>query len=542
MSVNIAETFMATARRYGQRTAIIEAKSGRSISFSQLEERASRFASFFQEQGIKPGEIVMLMVKPSIDFICLTLALFKVGAPVVLIDPGMGYRNLLRCIARVEPRYLVGVPAAILFSRIFAKPFATVTRRFCCGSSLGILGRNILRLPDAPSGGEQTYAADADDLAAIIFTTGSTGPPKGVRYEHRIFAAQLVLVKEAYGIDSSGIDQPAFPLFALFSAAAGACAIIPDMDASRPATVNPLTFVASIRRYKVTYSFGSPAIWNVVSRYCQAAGITLESVEKVLMAGAPVPYELLQRVRAILPEQAEIFTPYGATESLPIVSIESREILDETCQLSRAGAGTCVGRPLAGIDLAIIRISDQPISRLSETTRLKPGERGEIIVSGAVVTRGYHNNPQATALAKIWEGEKLWHRMGDIGYLDERGRLWFCGRVAHRVITTRGTMLPIPCEAIFNEHPEVSRSALVGIPSRAEPNFAEPVIVLELHQKTGFDREHILKEVRLLAESSPLTKDIHHFLFHPAFPVDIRHNAKIFREKLAIWAQQQIKP
>jgi acyl-CoA synthetase (AMP-forming)/AMP-acid ligase II len=192
--------------------------------------------------------------------------------------------------------------------------------------------------------------------------------------------------------------------------------------------------------------------------------------------------------------------------------------------------------------LAIIKISDQPISRLSETTRLKPGERGEIIVSGAVVTSGYHNNPQATALAKIWEGEKLWHRMGDIGYLDERGRLWFCGRVAHRVITTRGTMLPIPCEAIFNEHPEVNRSALVGIPSRAEPNFAEPVIVLELHQKTGFDREHILKEVRLLAESSPLTKDIHHFLFHPAFPVDIRHNAKIFREKLAIWAQQQIKP
>jgi olefin beta-lactone synthetase len=542
MSVNIAETFMATARRYGQRTAIIEAQSGRSISFSQLEERSCRFATFFQQEGVKPGEIVMLMVKPSIDFICLTLALFKIGAPVVLIDPGMGYRNLLRCIDKVEPRYLVGVPAAILFSRVFLKPFATVIRRFCCGPSLGILGRNILVLPETPFGGEQTYAADAADLAAIIFTTGSTGPPKGVRYEHRIFAAQLALVKEAYGIDSRGIDQPAFPLFALFSAAAGACAVIPDMDASRPATVNPLTFVASIRRYKVTYSFGSPAIWNVVSRYCLAAGITLESVKKVLMAGAPVPYELLQRVRAILPEHAEIFTPYGATESLPIVSIESREILDETCQLSRAGAGTCVGRPLAGIDLAIIKISDQPIPRLSEITRLKPGERGEIIVSGAVVTRAYHNNPQATALAKIWEGEKLWHRMGDIGYLDDHGRLWFCGRVAHRVITPQGTMLPIPCEAIINEHPEVSRSALVGIPSSAEPNFAEPVIVLEMHEKTGFDRGQILKEVRLLADRSPLTKDINHFLFHPAFPVDIRHNAKIFREKLAIWAQQQIKP
>jgi olefin beta-lactone synthetase len=539
MTANIAETFAAVARQWGKKPAVIEERSGKSITFADLNERAERFAALFTAAGVQPGEVVMLMVRPSIDFICLTLALFKIGAPVVLIDPGMGYRNLLGCVARVAPRYLVGIPAAILFAKIFRRPFRQVRRFFCCGRAGGLFGGDIRRQLPADAGSTRTYAAAPEELAAIIFTTGSTGPPKGVRYEHRVFAAQLRLIKEYYRIGPEDIDQPAFPLFALFSAAAGACSVIPDMDPSRPAAVDPEIFVDSIRRHRVSYSFGSPAIWNVVSRYCLSAGIVLQSVDKVLLAGAPVPYELLQRVRAILPERAEVFTPYGATESLPIVSIESREVLAETWRLSRDGAGTCVGRPLPGIRIAIIPIVERVVAELAETSMLPPGEKGEIIVTGPVVTSGYQNNPEATALAKIRDGNGFWHRMGDVGYLDEQGRLWFCGRLAHRVETVEGILFSIPCEAIVNEHPDVFRSALVGItPDQA--GRKRPVLVIEVEKKMGVKPRRVLAEVRELAGRHPLTRGIEHFLLHDSFPVDIRHNAKIFREKLAIWAEGKI--
>ena len=226
------------------------------------------------------------------------------------------------------------------------------------------------------------------------------------------------LIKEYYAIGPADVDQPAFPLFALFSAALGACSVIPDMDPTKPAKVDPKLFVSSIQKYNVTYSFGSPAIWNVVSRYCLEQGIILDSLQKVLMAGAPVPYELMKRVRAILPANAMVYTPYGATESLPIVSIEGEEVVSETWQQSRLGRGTCVGRPLPGIEIKIIEISDNPLAELTADMMIADGTIGEIIVRGDVVTRAYQNNPEETQLAKIKDGDTFWHRMGDVGYLD----------------------------------------------------------------------------------------------------------------------------
>jgi acyl-CoA synthetase (AMP-forming)/AMP-acid ligase II len=544
LAENIAEAFVHTAGLYPERTGIIEAKSGKSISFGQLDRRSDAFASHFLECGIQPGEIVMLMVTPSIDFICLALACFKSGFPVVLIDPGMGYKNLLRCIKGIGPDILVGIPKAVAFSRVFPDAFKSVRQRFCCGNSLGLLGRDFRSRVKESDGPLTLYRPREDDLAAIIFTTGSTGPPKGVRYEHSIFSAQLKLIREYYQISPDDIDQPAFPLFAMFSAALGACSVIPDMDATQPAKVNPEKFVSSIRKYGVTYSFGSPAIWNVVSRFCRQHDIVLPSVRKVLMAGAPVPYDLLVRTRKILPPDARIYTPYGATESLPIVSIESTEVINDTWEKTSVGRGTCVGRPLPGIEIRIIRISDRPIDRIKDEMFLGAGEIGEIIVKGDVVTRGYMNNPEETARAKIADITGFWHRMGDVGYLDEKGRLWFCGRCAHRVETKGGTMYTIPCEAVINEHPDVYRSALVGVDRGGDAGVV-PVMVIEPHDvgKTGrsVDAGTLLAEVRELAARNRLTSSIQHFMVHRSFPVDIRHNAKIFREKLAQWAQEQIR-
>jgi acyl-CoA synthetase (AMP-forming)/AMP-acid ligase II len=542
---NIANTLTAVAARLPERTGLIVPCGGRyrRWSFGDLNGITDAFAHRLAAAGIVRGDRVILMVGPSVEFICLTFALFKVGAVVVLIDPGMGYRNLLRCIAQVRPIGFIGVPKAHLFKSMFPKPFVTVKTRICVGFSGGLFGRSLDadRVFSGPSAAAREpfplgHTAK-DDPAAVLFTTGSTGPPKGVLYDHSVFFAQLQLIRDYFGITARDIDQPAFPLFGLFSAALGACAVIPEMNPSQPARVNPARFIRSILDHGVTYSFGSPAIWRVVSRYCLLNNIKLNSLKKVLMAGAPVPGDLIRSTRAILPSEAEVFTPYGATECLPVSAITSTEILSETWDMTRQGKGTCVGRALPGNEIRIIPISDRPLRRWREDAVLPVGETGEIVVKGPVATRCYENNEPETNLAKIEDGDGFWHRMGDVGYVDQKNRLWFCGRRAHRVVAGDRTYFTICCEAVVNEHPDVFRSALVGI---GEPGQQIPVLIIEPCKKHGNTRA-LLAEVREMAGRHPLTDSIEYFLVHPSFPVDIRHNAKIFRERLARWAENRIK-
>ncbi len=539
VTINIAQTLKTIAERQGEKTGIVEARSGRSLSFREIDDTSDGYARYFLKNGVKQGDKVMLMVKPSADFICLTFSLFKIGAPVILIDPGMGHKNLLRCIAGVAPKIFIGINKAHIFRKLFPRAFSSIEKAFCCSFSFGLFGKYI-RCLSSERDELKLYSPGEKDLAAIIFTTGSTGPPKGVRYEHSIFAAQLRLIRDYYNISSVDIDQPAFPLFALFSTSLGACAIIPDMDATRPAKVNPEKFVKSIKRHRVTYSFGSPALWNVVSRYCIDNNIVLDTMGLVLMAGAPVSGELVAKVASILPEEATIHTPYGATESLPIVSIEGREILSSTWPQTQKGRGTCVGRALPGIDIKVIPISEEKIADFKSVEELAEDEIGEIIVRGDVVTRAYENNEEETSLAKITDGVSFWHRMGDTGYLDGDGRLWFCGRRGHRVHTSDGLLFTIPCEAIINTHPGVYRTALVGITDKKDAMVQIPIFVIEKEPTFSMGNEDLEQEIRALAGANKLTSTVHHILFHPAFPVDIRHNAKIFREKLSIWAEKEI--
>ena len=507
-------------------------------SFAQLREESEGFAAALQAEGVGRGNRVMLMVRPSMEFIALTFALFQLGAVVILIDPGMGYKNLLRCIGSVHPDILVGIPRAILFSRLFPKPFVSVRKRFLIGKNVPFLGKRLVSLKQ-PLEAEPRYLAREEDLAAIIFTTGSTGPPKGVQYTHGIFHAQLGLIRDFYGIGPGDVDQPCFPLFALFSVALGAKAVIPDLDPSRPGSVRPEVFIQTLVEHKVSYSFGSPAIWDVVSRHCLDRGIVLP-VKKILMAGAPVSGELIQRVKKILPAVSQVFTPYGATESLPVASIEGEEVLTQTWPLTRSGRGTCVGRALPGISIRIVAAHEGPLPIWGNTRECRQGEIGEIVVEGPVVTRAYDGNERENSLAKIVDGSSFWHRMGDTGYLDDRQRLWVCGRKAHRVHTAEGIMDTLCCEAIFNEHPLVRRSALVGL---GKPGLQLPVIIVELTAKPE-SMSALQRELCELGQANRLTESIRTFLVHSGFPVDIRHNAKIFREKLAAWAekQQQLQP
>lgn len=537
MSFNIAQTLDDRALEMPERTALISRKlfGYRYWSFLELAENTNCYANALTRIGIKKGDRVILMVAPSMEFICLTFALFKMGAVVILIDPGMGYKNLTRCINSVQPDIFIGIPKAHLFRKLFPSSFKTIKLNICVGPSYGLFGMSLSKHVHEAETVFDTSESSQDDLASIIFTTGSTGPPKGVQYSHSVFSAQLNLIKKYYEIGSQDIDQPAFPLFALFSIALGACAVLPDMNPARPAQVNPQKFIKTIQDHKVTYSFGSPAIWNVVSRYCIANNITLP-VKKILMAGAPVSGELIIRVKKIMAEDGEVHTPYGATESLPVSSMTGSEIIEETWPETRKGKGTCVGRPLPGIDIRIIAPSDKEIPSWNEAIVLDPGKIGEIAVKGNVVTRAYDHNDKDNSLSKIRDVDGVWHRIGDMGYFDTKGRLWFCGRKAHRVLTEQETMYTIPCEAIFNEHPDVFRTALVGI---GDSGHHLPVIIVELYAKQAETRK-LIEQLKNMAKGNPLTAGIDHFLIHPSFPVDIRHNAKIFREKLAVWASEQI--
>jgi len=534
-SCNIAQALRLAAAARPDAAALIVpgSRGGRRWTFAELDNNTGFYLEFLKRQGVKRGDRVMLMVRPSMAFICLTFALFALGTVVILIDPGMGYKNLLRCIGSVAPEVFIGIPKAHIFKRLFPGPFGRVRCNICVGRGLGLLGRQ-LPVPDQNRYDYTVVPSRADDQAAIIFTTGSTGPPKGVVYEHRIFQAQLARIKKYYGIRPADIDQPAFPLFALFSIALGACAVIPELDPSRPARVRPKKFIKTILEHKVSYSFGSPAIWRVIADFCAANNVKLPSLKKILMAGAPVSGELIERMLTALPADGDIHIPYGATEALPIISISGREVVSETWPLTKQGRGACVGRPLPDTEVRIMRLVSGPVSDLSGLL-LPAGEVGEIIVKGEVVTRSYFNNEAETALAKIRTASGLWHRMGDTGYFDERGRLWFCGRKAHRVISGGMIYYPICCEAIFNQHREVYRSALVGV---GEAGRQRPVIVVEPRGRV--DKARLFADLRCLALEYEHTKEINDFLIHPAFPVDIRHNAKIFREKLAVWAEDTI--
>lgn len=513
----------------------------RQMTFQELDEESDRYAHGLARIGIGRGSRVLLMVPPGIEFITLTFTLFKTGAVLILIDPGMGKSNLLHCIREVEPEALIAIPLAHALRRVYRRYFSHVTRTVTVGRRWFWGGPTLAQVREPVWKKYPMADVTSDDPAAILFTTGSTGIPKGVLYLHGMFDAQIRLVQSQFGIEADGVGLPAFAPFALFCVGMGTTCVLPSMDPTRPARVDPRKIIAPIQRYRVTYSFGSPAFWNRVSQYCVEQQIKLPSVKQVTMAGAPVSSAVLRQLKEILPEDGESYTPYGATEALPVTSISGAEILAETAHLTSHGAGICVGRPLSGVTLRIIEIRDQPIAEWDEALVLPAGRIGEIVVKGPVVTREYYKRETETALAKIREGGSVWHRMGDVGYLDGENRLWFCGRKSHRVVTRDKTLFTVQCEAVFNRHADVFRSALVGVGPRRDQR---PVIVIEPRPgKMPRGRGAVARFTRELLDlgsRNELTRDIEHVLFHPAFPVDFRHNAKILREKLAVWAEAKL--
>lgn len=526
--MNVADLLADSAGHAPRRDAIIAPDgqgSFRRISYAGLDAAVEAHARALAEGGVRRGELALVMVPPGISLITLFYALLRLGAVPVMIDPGMGFRAFLKCVLTTGAKTLIGIPRAHLARILFPHPFSTVLRRFVIGPSfLGALGRTLRPLDaGAASGPRDPVRADLepDDPAAVLFTSGSTGPAKGARYSVRNFFAQRDALQALYRFTPGEVDLAAFPLFSLFDAAFGMTSVIPDINPARPAECPPEKIVEAIIQHKATSAFGSPAIWSRVAPWCRARGVRLDGLKRVLMAGAPVPLKLVRAMRGILPEDGDVHTPYGATESLPVATISGREV-EALGERIEAGAGTCVGVPASTIELRIVPIRDEAMVSIESEPVLATGEVGEICVRGGVVTRAYHNRDDATAASKIGEGESTWHRMGDLGFLDAEGRLWFCGRKAEAVFTADGPVFTELIECRFSGAARFPRVALVGVGPKGR---ARPVLLIE-----GARNEALRTEARAISGIADVR-------FHPRFPVDRRHNAKIHRLDLARWAE-----
>ncbi|TVP94086.1 MAG: peptide synthase [Planctomycetaceae bacterium] len=543
---NIASRLTLWAKRLPGAIAIAEpdgppradaSRSYRLTTFEQLDRQSDAIARGLLDWGIRPGMRLVMLVPFGSRFIELTFALLKAGVSVVLIDPGMGRKHLIRCLAQSEPDGFVGIPKAQAVRALLRHRFpnarwnVTVGRRFGWG---GLTLDQITRLGEQ-AGNSPLPTVRGLDPAAVIFTTGSTGPPKGVAYTHSTFQAQVDLIRDRYDIHAGTRDLACFPLFGLFDNVMGVTTIIPDMDPTRPADVNPQRLHEAVCQWEIDQAFGSPALWYRVVNWCQATGKRFPTLRRILSAGAPVPAETLRLLRQFVHPDADILTPYGATEALPLASIESREVISETGHAAAKGRGVCVGTRFDAIRWKVIAIADGPLETIEAIHELPRGKIGELMVSGPVVTQKYVVREDQNAIHKVVDGGTIWHRMGDVGYLDDQDRFWFCGRKNQRVVQGNKTWFTVPCEAVFNAHPTVYRSALVG---SGPAGGQTPVVLVEPHAelrpKSAADRASLINELRDLAIRNPLTRRIEDIRIYPKrLPVDIRHNSKIFREQLA---------
>ncbi len=508
-------------------------------TWSALDQASASVAHGLARLGLRPGERACVFVKPGLDWIALIQGLFKLGAIPVLIDPGMGRGGMLAAIERVKPRALIAVPKLLLLRPLFASHFRSVEITVSSGTRM--LAQASLETWLA----EETddFAAierEPRDEAAILFTSGSTGPAKGVLYEHGMFQTQVEILRELYLFAPGSADLACFPLFALFGPALGLTSVFPDMDFSRPADCDPERIAQAIERFDVRSSFGSPAIWRRVIPWCEARAQRLDSLERLMIAGAAVEPDLVRRARALISRRGEVFTPYGATEALPVAHIEGVLLAGRLAEASARGAGTCIGRAAPGVEVRLIRIVDEPIDQWGDGLLVPAGDAGEICVRGKNVTREYEFEPEATALAKIPDGVSFWHRMGDLGRFDDEGLLWFLGRKLHRIETASGTMFPVPLENVFELHPAVGRCALVGVGPRGGEI---PTLVIETSSgqipKTARAREVLATAILGFAAGVATLEPIARVLFKKDFPLDVRHQAKIDRTALKAWAQSE---
>jgi olefin beta-lactone synthetase len=536
---NIAHRLTEYARIAPRQAAFIVRKAGKytETSFRTLDERSSSYAAGLAAAGLKANERVVVMAPPSADFFALVFGVFKARAVLVLIDPGIERSALLTCLKEIDPVAFIGVPLAqaarLAFRKYFPNTRLTVTLDSAFGFG-GLSAKSLQRLGEVNQlPPQQTLPSD---WAAVLYTSGSTGVPKGAVYTHGMFNAQVEAIRSRFSIQAGEVDACTFAPFAIFNPALGVTSVLPDMGFRFPGAAEPTEILNAIAEHRCTAMFGAPALVDRLGRYCESATVTLPSLTRVLSAGAPLSFDVVRRMQATLHGNAQVYTPYGATEALPVASVSSSTLLGKTASSAPAGKGICVGTEVPLTEIKIIRISDEPIERFEAELELPIGQIGEIVVRGPVVTTQYFERPVHTALSKMSDGGSTWHRMGDVGYFDSEGRLFMCGRKSQRVETPFHTHFTVCVEEVFHRHPSVKRAALVGVGVRGRQI---PVVLIEKHETSRLPDDVMLAQLQTLSSTTEATRDIRNLFVYPrAFPVDRRHNSKIVREALVQFATE----
>ena len=548
---NLADIALEVALRDPQRVAVIEpagrerdgSRKYRRYTYRELSSDVESVAVGLRDIGVAERTRTVFMAPPSYGACVLGLALTRVGATTVWIDPSVGYLNVAERLRRLDIEAFVGIPLAHLGRVTFgwgprrlAKAIVIGSPGFPGAHSLASLRRTAPASPRPP-------LVAAHDAASIMYTTGSTGPAKPALYRHANLCNIFRLVHRTWRFEEQGtvVDMPVFPAFFTVGLSAGGTVVVPPIDFVRqgPADVDPRALLEVIRDCGVQTLFASPVILGSLATL-EPEGAKAPSLHTVVGGGAPMYADTIAPLRRMIGEGGEVHADYGATEALPATEMPGSEALAWTFDATARGEGLCVGRPFAGVALKIVAITDGPIAMLADARELPRGEIGEIIVRGPHVSPEYADDPKSTAANKIADADGgVWHRLGDAGYLDEQGRLWCCGRVSHRIELASGPLFPLLCEPIFDRHPRVRRSGLVGVKLAGT---LVPVICVELRE--GSTRREDLAAVReellRMAAAHPTTSQIRHILFHSLLPVDPRHNSKIERPALARWATAKL--
>jgi olefin beta-lactone synthetase len=538
------------ASRLGSKAAIIypgDTKEMRGVhyqqlSYSDLQARVAEVAAGLSSIGIGLGTRTILLASGP-DLFIIGFALLHLGAVPVLVDPGIGIRRVLHCYRTVNATAFIGLPVTHLLRLLCRRTFRQISVRVTVGRRWFWGGHTLSRLPGR-SKEAQRASVRGDSLAMIGFTTGSTGPAKGVEYTYQMINSMTQQVRDSFGHAERDVSLVTLPAHGVFDLLAGSTVVLAPVSPGRLARANPAALVDALLRFHVSAMFASPVLFHTLADYLASNQCRLPELRCIVVGGASVPASQVAAMLAALNDQAKIHITYGATEALLITSIESTETLSLAAP-KNPGSGFCVGRPVAGTEVKIIGIREgRSANEAGKDQPLPIGHIGEVAVTGDSVSRHYYRNPESDFLHKFTLPgiqSRTWHRTGDAGYFDDSGRLWLCGRISQRVQTASGDLYPLCCEPIFDAHRLVRRSALVGIVDANSQRYQTPVVCVELKARMRFRKWHqVAEELHTLAVAEPATAQLRIFLRHPSFPVDARHNSKIRREELASWAARKI--
>ena len=511
VSVDLGQMIRDRAERTPQGTALREvraadARGDRLITWSALAARVGSAAQELHRRGVQRGDRVAILVPPGIDAVCAVYACWQVGAVVVVIDRGLGIAGMRRALRGVGIDHAWGTRAGRLLAR-----------------SIGVRSRfPVDALPENAETGPAA-AHDGSAPAAIVFTSGSTGPAKGVRYTREQIRGTCNTLIAAYDLDDADVLVAAFAPWAILGPALGLASVIPAMDLLRPSTLTAAALAEAVDRGAGTVLWASPAalrsVVDTAGRLDLDGRQGLTRLRLVLAAGAPVSSTLLEQMASLVPN-ARLGTPYGMTEVLPVTAVW----LDDL-QSSGPGPGVLVGRPVPGVEVAI-----DPIDANGLMGGESSGVVGEILVRAAHMRDGYHHLWGTQRRASRPAG---WHRTGDVGVIDAQGRLWLGGRLAHVIWTPDGPVLPVEVEQRVETVSWVRAAAAVGV----GPPGTQALVVVII--EAGEQRRHVpprvalerIREVRACAQA-PVAA----VLRRASFPLDVRHQAKIDRTALADWA------